>query len=150
MSIVKIPAGITADNTGIWGLFGFMANVNNYSQSITQVTTAGTNITLTPAQTLTGITKLNAGAAGGFTITLPSTASIIGALGSTIALDGTFSMPVSIENNNVAQTGTVTAGDGSTTLTGTMTIATNTRRFFLLTVLTATTIAIENIGSMGL
>ena len=150
MSIVKIPAGITPDNSAVWGLSGFMQNVNNYSQSITQITTAGTNTTLTPAQILAGITKLNVGAAGGFTITLPSTASIIGTLGSTIALDGTFSMPVSIENNNVAQTGTVTAGDGSTTLTGTMTIATNTRRFFLLTVLTATTIAIENIGSMGL
>ena len=150
MAIVKIPAGITPDNSAVWGLFGFMANVNNYSQFITQITTAGTNITLTPAQVLTGITKLNVGASGPFTITLPSTASIIGALGMTIPLDGTYAMPVSIENNNVAQTGTVTAGDGSTTLTGTMTIATNTRRFFLLTVLTATTIAIENIGSMGL
>ncbi len=149
-AIWKIPAGITPDNLGYGGLYGLAAALNNYAESISAVTTAGTNTNLTAAQTLAGITKLNAGASGGFTITLPSTAALISALGSTIPLDGTYSEPVSMENNNVGQTGTLTAGDSSTTLTGTMTVATNTRRVFILTVTGPTTITIENIGSMGL
>ena len=150
MAIVKIPGGITPDNVGMWGLFGLMNNVNNYSEFITQITTAGTNTTLTVAQLLFGVTKLNAGAAGGFTITLPSTLSILNGLGQTVPTDGTFAMPISIENNNVAQTGTLTIGDASTTLIGNLTIANNTRRLFLLTVLSPTTIAIENLGTIAL
>lgn len=146
----KIPAGITPDNQGYGGLYGLAQNVNNYAESITAVTTAGTNTTLTAAQALSGITKLNAGASGGFTITLPSTAAIIAGLGNTIPTDGTYSEPISMENNAVGQTGTLTVGDASTTLTGTMTVATNTRRVFILTVTSATTITIENIGSMAL
>jgi hypothetical protein len=148
--IFPMPGGITADKSGAYGYFGLISNLNNYSESIVQITTAGTNTTLTAAQTLTGITKLNTGASGGFTITLPTTAAIISALGPTIPLDGTYAEPISMENNNIGQTGTLTAGDSSTTLTGTMTVATNTRRLFLLTVLSATTIAIENIGTVNL
>lgn len=148
--IWKIPSGITPDNSGFGGLYGFAQAVNNYAESLSSITTAGTNTTLTAAQVVVGVTKLNAGASGGFTITLPSTASIIAALGMTIPMDGTYCEPVSIENNNVGQTGTVTAGDASTTLTGTMTIATNTRRLFILCVASATAITIENIGSLAL
>ena len=150
MSIFSIPAGLTADKTGAGGLYGLMANVNNYSIAKSAVTTAGTNTTLTAAQLLNGLVVLAAGASGGFTITLPSTAAIIGGLGPTIPTDGTYAEEIRIKNDGVGQIGTVTAGDASTTLTGTMTIATNTTRSFLLTVLSATTIAIENIGSMAL
>lgn len=146
----KIPPGTTPDNTGFGGLYGLAQNVNLASPVMTAITTAGTNTTLTTAQLLSGMVKLNTGASGGFTITLPSTATIIAAMGNTVPLDGTFAMILRIENNNTAQTGTVTAGDGSTTLTGTMTIATNTTRTFLLTVTAATTITIENLGSMAL
>jgi hypothetical protein len=149
-AIWKIPAGITPDNLGYGGLYGLANAINNYAESISAVTTSGTNTTLTPAQVLAGVTKLNAGASGGFTITLPSTASIIGGMGCCIPLDGTYSEPISMENNAVGQTGTLTAGDASTTLTGTMTVATNTRRVFIMTITSASTITIENIGTMGL
>lgn len=149
--ISPLPPGIVADKSGAWGLFALISNLNNYSEAISAITTAGTNTTLTAAQLLIGVTKLNAGASGGFTITLPSTVAIIAALGPTIPMDGTYAEPVSILNNAVGQTGTLTAGDASTTLTGTMTVATNTRRVFMLTVLAGgATIAIENIGSLAL
>lgn len=149
--IAPLPPGVVADKSADNGLFALMQNVNNYSEAITAITTAGTNITLTAAQLLIGVTKLNVGASGGFTITLPSTVQILAALGPTIPIDGTYAEPISILNNNVGQTGTVTVGDASTTLTGTMTVATNTRRVFMLTVLAGgTTIAIENIGSLAL
>lgn len=150
-AIFPLPAGMTADKSGAFGITGLMSNLNNYSEAITPLTTAGTNITLTAAQILIGVTKLNTGASGGFTITLPSTSTILAALGPTIPMDGTYAEPISILNNNVGQTGTVTAGDASTTLTGTMTVATNTRRVFMLTVLAGgLTIAVENIGSLTL
>lgn len=149
--IAPMPAGIVADKSANFGLFALISNLNNYSEAISAITTAGTNTTLTAAQLLIGVTKLNAGASGGFTITLPSTVAILAALGPTIPMDGTYAEPISILNNAVGQTGTVTAGDASTTLTGTMTIATNTRRVFMLTVLAGgATIAIENIGSLAL
>lgn len=148
--IAPFPPGMVPDKAPLFGLMALFANINNYAESITAITTAGTNVNLTAAQALIGVTKLNAGASGGFTITLPSTAAILAALAPTTPTDGTYAEPISILNNNVGQTGTLTAGDSSTTLTGTMTVATNTRRLFMLTVLSPTTIAIENIGSMGL
>jgi len=62
------------------------------------------------------IVKLNTGASGGFT-SLCIDCRNHWALGNTDLVDGTFAMLLRIENNNVGQTATVTAGDGSTTLT---------------------------------
>jgi len=67
-----------------------------------------------------------------------------------VPTDGSYAEPISIMNDNIGQIGTLTAGDASTTLVGTMTVATNTRRLFLLTVTGNNTIQINNIGSMGL
>jgi len=150
MSIVQIPPGITPDNSANWGLHALQSNVNNYSETKQTVVTAGTNSTLTAAQALCGALFLSAGASGGFTITLPSTASLIAALGPTIPTDGSYSEPLWITNNGVGQTGTLTVGDASTTLTGTMTIATNTTRKFLMTVTAPLTITIQNQGSLSL
>lgn len=149
-AVWTIPSGITPDNQGYNGLYGLAQNVNSASPTLTSVTTAGTNTNLTAVQATAGVTKLNTGASGPFTITLPSTASIIADFGTTVPTDGTFAILIRIENNGVGQTGTLTVGDASTTLTGTMTIATNTTRTFLLTITAATTITIENIGSMSL
>lgn len=148
--VFAIPAGITADSQGEWGLFGLMSNVNAVNATEANVTTAGTNSTLTGAQAISGALILAAGASGGFTITLPSTADIITALGPTVPTDGTFSKILRIKNDGVGQTGTLTAGDGSTTVTGTATIATNTTRTFLLTVTNGSALVIENLGSMSL
>jgi len=149
MAIWKFPPGLTADMTALFGLFGLASNVNNYAEATTAVTTAGTSTTLTAAQVLAGMTILNSGASGAFTINLPSTASMIAALG-TIPLDGTYSEPIHFLNNSVGQTGTITAGDSGTTLTGTMTCATATTRKLLLNVTSPTTITIQNCGSWGL
>jgi hypothetical protein len=148
--IMKLPSGITADPSALYGLLGLISNANNYAESIANVTTAGTNTPVTPAQILSGMLVMAAGASGGFTITLPATSAILAALGPTIPTDGTYAEPCHIVNNGVGQTGTVTAGDANTTLTGTMTIATNTTRKFILTVTSPTTISIQNVGSWGL
>ena len=83
-------------------------------------------------------------------MTLPSTKAIISALGPTIATDGSYGQPFSILNDGVGQTGTLTAGDASTTITGTATALTDTRRDFFLTVTSASTITIQNMGSAAI
>lgn len=150
MALLAVPAGVVPDKNALYGLIGFMSNANNYAESIAPVTTAGTSVTLTVAQTLAGFTQLNSGASGGFTINLPATSAIIAALGPSIPTDGTFSMSVSMANNNVGQTGTLTAGDASTTVTGTATVATNTTRQFIMNVASPTTLTFTNVGSKGL
>lgn len=150
MAIFKIPAGITPDSTGAYGVFGALSNANNYSETYVSVTTAGTNSTLTATQALSGGLFLQSGASGGFTITFPSTTSLLAALGPTIPTDGTYSEPMWVTNNGTGQTGTVTAGDSSTTLTGTMTIANNTTRKFLVNITSPTAITIYNQGSLSL
>lgn len=148
--IAPLPPGIVPDVAANFGLFGLWNNVNNYAESLSTVVTAGTNSTLTVAQLLSGVTNLTAGASGGFTITLPATSAIISGLGPTIKTDGSYAIPISFLNNAVGQTGTVTAGDASTTVTGTATVATSTRRLFLLTVNSPTTITLQNLGTISL
>jgi hypothetical protein len=149
--VFKMPADIRPDNVGMYGLFGFMQNTNNAvlgSQST--ITTAGTSGVVTVPQLMTGVIGLAAGASGGFTTTLPSTASIIAGFGGTAPTDGTYSKLILIKNIAVGQTSTLTAGDGNTTMIGTLTIATSTTRTFLLTILTPTTISVENYGTQSL
>lgn len=147
--LFPVPAGIVPDKVGAWGLFGLMANSNQYAQTLSSVATAGTNVTLTSAQ-LSGVTQLNTGASAGFTITLPSSAAIIAGLPSTIPLDGSYSEPIRFVNNNIGQTGTLTAGDGGSAIIGTATIATNTARDFLMQVLNSSSLSFTNIGSLSL
>lgn len=155
MTAFSTPRGLgNIDISAAGGLYGLMHGVNNVAGDRVDITTAGTDSTLTAAQLRSGWIVLAAGASGGFTITLPATAAFLGLLNpqDTRQQGGTnaFSRIMAIKNLNVGQTGTVTIGDSSTTLTGTMTIATNTTRWFLLTRTAATTITIENLGSMSL
>ena len=147
---LQLPRGLVADTQGMWGLMALISNVNAGAPTQANVTTAGTDSALTAAEAVAGTLILATGASGAFTITLPSTAAIIAALGPTIPTDGTFSKIVRIKNDSVGQTGTLTAGDASTTITGTATIATATTRTFLLTVDTSTTVTFENLGSASL
>jgi hypothetical protein len=149
--VFKIPPGITPDNSAAFGLFGLMQNINNLAPGPeSAIVTSGTASTMTTAQLLTGIITLDAGASGGFTLTLPSTASIISSFGPTVITDGTFAKMILIKNDGVGQTGTLTAGDASTTVTGTATIASNTTRMFMMFILSPTTIEFENMGSLSL
>jgi len=150
MTIMALPAGMTADKSADWGIIGLMSNAN-VGTGISRITTTNANATvLTAVQALTGTIILSAGAGGGFTITFPATAVLIGAMGAAIPIDGTFSFILRIKNDNVGQTGTLTIGDANMTLTGTATIATNTTRTFVVTVASATTMAVDNLGTMAL
>ncbi len=144
------PPGITPDRSANDGLFALMHNANLQSLELNTVTTAGTSSTLTALQSRCGVLVLAAGASGGFSINLASTSSIIDSLGPTLVTDGRFCKLIAIKNDAVGQTGTLTAGDASTTVTGTATIATNTTRLFLLQVTAASTITFTNLGSLAL
>lgn len=148
---LSMPAGLTADKSSNFGLNALMQNINAYTLTPqAAIATSGTAVSLTGKQFTNGVILLTAGASGGFTINLASTASILQSLGNTIPTDGSYGEPIFIQNNNIGQTGTLTVGDASTTLSGTMTIATNTTRVFFLAVTSATTVTITNVGSLAL
>lgn len=154
MTILKLPPGVVAslgDTGADWGNLAMRQNLNSYSITPTPpVATAGTNVTLTPAQATNGALILTPGASGAFTITLPSTAAMLTAMGPTIPTDGTYGELLFIQNNNVGQTGTLTAGDASTTLSGNLTVATNTTRVFFITVTGPGVLTIINVGTFAL
>lgn len=145
--IFRLPAGITADNAAAFGLMALMSNLNAYAEGlVTIATTTANNTILTTAQLLAKNIVLTAGANGGFTITLPSTVSILAALGPTIPTDGTFYFPLYIANQGVGQTGTLTAGDASTTVSATEnSVATNISGKWMVQVATPTTLAITRV-----
>lgn len=152
--ICPIPGGIVPDNSSNFGLFRLMANLNNYSLSLTSPITATGGITITVAQFLQGILNVTV-SAGAANLTLPTTAQLLSALGTTIQTDGTYAEPFHVMNNGTGQTMTLVAGDASTTITGTATMATNTYREFLVTVNAAVTgvqptITIQNLGTRAL
>lgn len=153
--LAPVPPGIVADNAANFGLFALMNNANAASENLSTLLTA-VPTPLTAAQVAKGVFRLTAGAGGGFILQLPTTVALLAALGPTIPIDGTFSKRVSFVNDGVGQTGTLTAGDASTTVTGTATIATNTEREFLLTVNAPAaagaqpTITFQNLGSKAL
>ncbi len=147
--VFPIPLGITPDKTGANGLFGLMQNMNKYAITPSSVASAGTAITLTAAQLVGGAVQVNTGASGGFTITTPTASGIVAELGDTVPLDGTFSKQIDIVNNNAGQTGTLTAGTG-VPLVGTLTIATDTKRSFIMRTMSSAAVTITNIGSLSL
>ena len=151
MSLKHVAPGMIADPSAMFGLIALQKNANSYSeQAVQAITTAGTASVITAAQLYAGVIQLNTGASGGFTLTLPTTALILAQFGTTFLTDGQFSKWITIINNNVGQTATLTAGDASTTITGTATIATNTVRQYLLNITSATTITLTNCGSLTL
>jgi hypothetical protein len=154
--IFPIPAGQVADAAGANGLIGLMQNVNNYSESLSSVGTSGTTISLiaqsaivgtgAAGNLLAGFVMLNAGATGALTVTLPSTSSMIAALGNTVPLDGSYSEPVHIMNNS-GQTATLAAGDANTTMLGSAVVAVGSVRKLLLRVLNSSNLSITNVGT---
>ena len=154
MAIFTLPAGITPDKSADFGLFGLMSNLNNYAEALTAPLTASGGIQITAAQYAQGIINVTV-SSGGANVQLPSTAAILGVLGPTVATDGSYAEPFSLMNNGTGQTLTLTIGDSSTTLTGTATVANNTRRLFLITVNAAVTgvaptLTVQNLGSITL
>jgi hypothetical protein len=146
------PMGRVADKSSDFGLQALHSNANaaSYGAVSQLATTVANAVVVTQAMLLTGVINMTAGANGAFTITLPTTAQIISALGPTIPTDGTFGKVLQFINVAIGQTGTVTAGDTSTTVTGTATIATNVVREFLLNVTSATTVTVTNLGAKAI
>lgn len=145
--ILPLPAGLVADKSDL--LSSLVNNANAYANQMASYVTAGTNVNIVAGDVVDGVVQLNSGALGGFTITLPTTAQILGALGPTVPQDGSFTKIVRFVNNSVGQTGTLTAGDTPTSVVGTATIATATCRDFAMRVL-ASSITFTNIGSLTL
>src|SRR5579872_2866112 len=122
-AILPQPGQRRPDVSDGYGLDALVSNNNNYSVNALVLTQSGTNITLTGAQVFAGVVRLTGAAAGDFTVTLPPTSQLIDALGPTIARNGTFAVPISIQNEDASFNLTLTAGDASTTINGTATVA---------------------------
>jgi len=127
-------ANLKFDNTTLFGVPGRVRNVASMiDKSLATVSTgAGTAAVVSASIFPLGTMDLQPGATGGFTLTLPSTASIIAQYPPTIPLDGGYNVEIDILNDAVGQTATLTAGDASTTIVGTATIANNTTRTYLV------------------
>lgn len=149
--IMALPAGMQGvDPGGGAGLLqAFMNNANNYSQQMASYATTGNSVAVIAADVVDGVLQMNAGAGAGFTINLPTTAQILGALQASVPQDGSFTKIIRVVNNGSGQTGTLTAGDASTQIIGTATIGTNVCRDYALRVM-ASNINITNIGSLTL
>lgn len=147
-NIKVIPAGITADAAADFGLIALNANVNSYAEGLATVAgTTTTTLVLTAANVLAKNVVMTAGSiTGAFTINLPTTTSIFTALGQTIPTDGSFYIPLYICNQGTGQTGTLTAGDSSTTVSATgNSIATNISAKWMVQIATATTLTITRV-----
>ena len=101
------------------------------------VTASGvtTVLTLTTgAQVVNGVVSQAPGAAQA--VNLPSTASILAAMGPTVGTSAEF-VYINTSGANIA---TITAGDGSTTFVGAVTVAVSSSARFIVTVASATTV----------
>lgn len=126
--VQPFPPGMAVDNAALFGLLAFLNNMNAYAEQFVSVAgTTTTTLVLTAANVLAKNIVMTTGSiTGGFTINLPSTVSIFAAMGPTIPQDGSFWFPLYINNRGTGQTGTLTAGDASTTVNATEnTVATN-------------------------
>lgn len=143
-----VPGGITPDNTGMWGLFGFMAN-SNLLDSANLVAVAGgaaTAVTLTAAQFLTNIIDFGSSASSGIAMTTPTRDQIIAALPPTAPRDG-FNFIQRVMADVTGQTITYTAGANVTLRATTATIASGTASDFLVNInINANTVIIVGIG----
>lgn len=145
-------AGLTPDNTAVFGIIGaFASGSAAVSTSLTAIAIgSSTTPTLTPAQFVSGIWDISGSPGGGVTLTTPTAAQIIAALPSTIPVDGTFNIYVQCMNDSAGQTITVTGGS-NVTVVGTATVATATVREFIVNVNVGTgTVTMVNIGSKSL
>lgn len=149
-NIAKVPAGLVADNSAMWGLLGLIANLDAIDLDIVALATGTqTAVTLTGAQAVANVLDHSGSPGGTITVTLPTAAQIIAALPITIPADG-FNFELYYLNDSMGQTVQLAAGTG-VTIVGTSTIATATTRFYIVNVnVNAGTVSYVNIGSMSL
>lgn len=127
-------ANLVADTSSGFGVPARARNLSVMVDKSLVLVGTGTGTAATVAATAfpAGTWDLQPGATGGFTLTLPTTAAILARFAPTIPQDGGFNVEIDIINDAVGQTATLTAGDASTTILGTATIATNTCRKYLV------------------
>lgn len=143
---------LTPDNVALNGVYGANANVGAVTSGGLAAVAIGSSTTpvLTAAQFVSNIWDVSGSPGGGYTLTTPTAAQIIGALPPTIPKDGQFGFEVQCLNDDSGQTATVTGGSNVTVL-GTATVATNTSRTFFVTVnVNAGTVTMINLGSVSL
>ena len=146
------PVGVTPDNYAMWGILGAVSNIDAaLGYGMTQVASA-TGVTLIAPQIVAGIINRTGAAGSAFNDATDTALNIISALPNTVPSDGTYQFIIRYLNSGTGQTATITAGTG-VTLTGTMTIANNAWRDFLITIRpnlqtpASGTVEINNIGS---
>lgn len=149
-NVFRVPAGIVADNVGMWGLFGLMQNMDALDYDIVAVPIGSSvAVTLTGAQLIAGITDISGSPGAGVAMTTPTAAQIIAALPNTIPGDG-INLSIYIMNDGTGQTITLSGGTG-VTINGTATIATNTCRQFIVNVnVNNAAVNMVNIGTQNL
>ncbi len=127
-------ANLVADVSSGFGVPGRVRNIaDEINKSLVLVGTGtGTAATVAATAFPAGTWDLQPGASGSFTLTLPTTSAILARYAPTIPQDGAFNVEIDILNDAVGQTATLTAGDASTTILGTATIANNTTRTYLV------------------
>jgi len=123
--------------------------INAYAEQASVVDISG-NTTLTAAQANGGVLVLTGSPGAGFNLTLPATAEITRVpSGAGVPLDGTYQFILSVVNET-GQTATLVAGDASTTITGTATVAASRVRRYLVTYVSGVTVTMRNIGAHDL
>lgn len=156
------------DQSSPIGWQGILFALNKYTDGAEVVLASATPTPITSAQLIPGVISIGGVQGGGYNIQLPTVALLVASLRSTltasgaiqvvttlvanrgyIPCDGTFAKRISIINDGTTQIGTVITAAGWT-LTGTMTIATDTRRDFLLTISSPTAAILRNLGSSAL
>ena len=146
--LVQFPKGLVPDPGSDWGLFSLMQAANNYSQNPLTIDTLDQAVFLTPAQVVgNGMLILQGATAGPSVYTLPTAVLLIDKMRGplNIPLDGSYSEPLRIINQQ-AWTVTLTGNTGLV-LDGSMTIAPNAYRDFMLTILDQFTVLVQNVGA---
>ncbi len=120
------------------------AAVNTFSPQPTAITVAG-NITLTPAQFLSGIFVLTGSPGVTFTITLPVTTDITRETSGFVPMDNTYHAFIHVVNETTQQTSLV-AGDAGTTLVGSAVIPAGQVGRFLVSFVSGVAVSIRRHG----
>lgn len=146
--LVQFPKGLVPDPGSDWGLFSLMQAANNYSQNPITINTTDLAVQLTAQQVVgNGMLILQGATVSTSTYTLPTAVLLIEKMRGplNIPLDGSYSEPLRIVNK---QPWTITlVGNQGVTLSGTMDVAPNSYRDFMLTIIDAFSVLVENVGA---
>ena len=145
----KVPAGLVADNVGMWGLFGILQNINALEGNNLVPIVLGTQTasTISSGQFVTNVLDISGSPASAVTLTTPTYTQIASSLPSTLATDGTTNFYQQWMNDGTGQTVTISAGAG-VTITGNNTVSNNmVREFFVNINIQNSTVTMVNKGT---